>query len=228
MIPKSSTNGDPKLEWRISFSKAELTLAENRNDIQKKCYYIFKSMFKEYLGKSGVISTYYLKTIMMWAMEENPTQYWREDNIGQAVLGLLDDLYQAVHLGYLQNYFIKEHNLLRDKSKDALAQAAKEITVFRQTVLYIKRQEKVLLTPKARNTPYEYLMSVSQKQFKLYYARVVDILFGNRISCIQESTESCYSSMISNTQEPCSRWELDCLFYPVIYFFERFLIIIHL
>ena len=185
-------------------------------------------MFKEYLGKSGVISTYYLKTIMMWAMEENPTEYWREDNIGQAVLGLLDDLYQAVHLGYLQNYFIKEHNLLRDKSKDALAQAAKEITVFRQTVLYIKRQEKVLLTPKARNTPYEYLMSVSQKQFKLYYARDVDILFGNRISCIQESTESCYSSMISNTQETCSIWELDCLFYPVIYFFEQFLIIIHL
>ena len=61
---------------------------------------------------------------MMWAMEENPTEYWREDNIGQAVLGLLDDLNQAVHIGYLQNYFMKEQNLLRDKSKDFLAQAA--------------------------------------------------------------------------------------------------------
>ena len=49
-------------------------------------------MFKEYLRKSGVISTYYLKTIMMWAMEQYPLEYWREDNIGQAVIGLLDDL----------------------------------------------------------------------------------------------------------------------------------------
>ena len=224
VVPKCSTNGDPKFEWRISFSKAELTLAEHRNDIQKKCYYIFKSMFKEYLGKSGVISTYYLKTIMMWAMEENPTEYWREDNIGQAVLGLLDDLYQAVHLGYLQNYFIKDQNLLRDKSKDALAQAAKEIAVFRQRVLYIKRQEKVLLTPKARNTPYEYLMSVSQKQFKLYYARVVDILFGIRTSCMQKTVDTCLFNVISSTQaEQRSIWELDCLLYPMINYLEQFL-----
>ena len=95
-----------------SFSKAELTLAENRNMVQKKCYYIFKTMFKEYLGQSGVISTYYLKTIMMWAIEQNAVEYRREDNIGKVVLGLLDDLYKAVITGYLSYYLIPHNDLL--------------------------------------------------------------------------------------------------------------------
>ena len=69
-------------------------------------------MFKEYLRQSGVISTYYLKTIMMWAIEQNAVEYRREDNIGKVVLGLLDDLYQALITGYLSYYLIPHNDLL--------------------------------------------------------------------------------------------------------------------
>ena len=65
-------------------------------------------MLNEYFGKSRLIGTYFLKTIMVWAIEENPVEYWKEDNIGQAVLGLLDDLYQTVVTKNLPHYFIPQ------------------------------------------------------------------------------------------------------------------------
>ena len=185
VVAKASPGGDTDLEWRLSFSKAELTLAENRNKVQKICYYIFKTMFKEYLRKSGVISTYYLKTIMMWAMEQYPVEYWREDNIGQAVIGLLDDLYQAVVTGDLPHYFIPQNNLLKHVSCDILEIEAREILLFRKSFMDINRQEPVLLSLKAEGTPYESVMRVSRKRFKIYHAQYIEYMFKNRLSCIE-------------------------------------------
>ena len=191
VVAKASPGGDPNLEWRISFSKAELTLAENRNMVQKKCYYIFKTMFKEYLGQSGVISTYYLKTIMMWAIEQNPVEYWREDNIGQVVLGLLDHLYKAVVTGNLPHYFIPQNNLLKHFPCDVLEKEADDILLFRQSVTKINRQEPILLSSNAIGTEYESLMRVSRKGFKQYHARYIEFLCKTSLSCFEENIKNC-------------------------------------
>ena len=193
VVAKASPGGDPNLEWRLSFSKAELTLAEHRTHVQKKCYYIFKTIFKEYLGKSGVTSTYYLKTIMMWAMEQNPPEYWREDNIGQAVLGLLDDLYQALVTGNLPHYFIPKNNLLRHISCDVLEQEAADMFHLRETIVNINRNEPILLSSKAKGTEYETLMLVSGKTFKAYHAKYIEFLSNKGVSCSMEYFESVFS-----------------------------------
>ena len=193
VVAKASPGGDPNLEWRLSFSKAELTLAEHRTYVQKKCYYIFKTIFKEYLGKSGVISTYYLKTIMMWAMEQNPPEYWREDNIGQAVLGLLDDLRQALVTGNLPHYFIPQHNLLRHVSCDVLEQEAADMFHLRKAIININRNEPILLSSKAKGTEYERLMLVSGKSFKAYHAKYIEFLSKKGVRCFIEYVESIFS-----------------------------------
>ena len=183
VVGKASPGGDPSLEWRLSFSEAELTLAEQRTLIQKKIYYIFKTIFKENLGKSGVISTYYLKTIMMWAMDQNPPEYWREDNIGQAVLGLLDDLYQALLTRNLSHYFMPQLNLLRHISCDILDQEADDLLYFRKNILNINRNEPILLSPNAKGTEYETVMHVSRKKFKAYHAKLIELLSRNGVRC---------------------------------------------
>ena len=190
VVGKASPGGDPSLEWRLSFSEAELTLAEQRTLIQKKIYYIFKTIFNEDLGKSGVISTYYLKTIMMWAMEQNPPEYWREDNIGQAVLGLLDDLYQALLTRNLSHYFMLQLNLLRHISWDILDQEADDLLHFRKNILNINRNEPILLSPKAKGTEYETVMLVSRKKFKAYHAKLIEFLSRNGVRCSIEYYKS--------------------------------------
>ena len=193
VVGKVSPGGDPGLEWRLSFSEAELTLAEQRTLIQKKIYYIFKTIFKENLGKSGVISTYYLKTIMMWAMEQNPPEYWREDNIGQAVLGLLDDLYQALLTSNLSHYFIPQLNLLRHISWDILDQEVDDLLHFRKNILNINRNEPILLSPKAKGTEYATFMFISRKKFKAYHAKLIEYLSRNGVRCYVEYYKSVFS-----------------------------------
>ena len=172
VIPKASPGGDAELEWRLSFSKAELTLAGNRTHVKKKCYYIFKTMFKENLTESEIISSYYLKTIMMWATEQNPPEYWREDNIGQAVIGLLDDLYQAVITGYLPHYFIPQNNLLRHIPIQLLNQEADNILYLRKNVMKTNRGE-----PPISDDQHEVHLSI--KEFKLLKAKYIEASIKN-------------------------------------------------
>ena len=219
VVPKSSPGGDPKLEWRLSFSKAELTLAENRTDVQKKCYYIFKSVVKENLD-SDIVSTYYLKTLMMWAIEQNPPEYWKENNIGQAVFGLLDDLLQAVEKGFLAHYFIKEINLLRDKPSIALHQVASEILFLRKSFMNIDRNKKMFISTKAKNTFYESVMSFPKKTFKKYHSRFVDALFSINASCMQQ----CHAFMDKSRHPYDNNIEFNCLSYPLFNLVEEFLI----
>ena len=177
VIPKASPGGDAELEWRLSFSKAELTLAGNRTHVQKKCYYICKTMFKENLTVSEIISSYYLKTIMMWATEQNPPEYWREDNIGQAVLGLLDDLYQAVITGYLPHYFIPQNNLLKHIPIKLLNREADNILYLRKNVMKTNRGE-----PPIPDDQHEVHLSI--KEFKLLKAKYIEASMKNFVDLL--------------------------------------------
>ena len=136
IIPKSTPMGDKELEWRVSFSKAELILAMIRTDAQKYVYHMFKTTCKEYLHSSDIIKTYHLKTIMMWATEQNPPEYWREDNLAQSVLGLIDDLQHAAATGILKHYFTPKLNLFKYIDPKDLKQVAKEIKNSRRMEIF--------------------------------------------------------------------------------------------
>ena len=124
-------------------------------------------MIKEYLGQSGVISTYYLKTIMMWAIEQNRVEYWSEDNIGQVVLGLLDHLYKAVITGYLSYYLIPQNNLPRH---------------FLEEYYYY---HFIQLQCKTAQT-YTNVMLVSVKCFEAFHAKLVELLSRKEINYVIE------------------------------------------
>ena len=136
IIPKSTPTGDKELEWRVSFSKAEIILSIIRTNVQKRVYYMFKTICKEYLHASDFIKTYHLKTIMMWATEQNPPEYWREDNLAQSVLGLLDDLQHAAATGILKHYFTPKLNLFKYIDPNELTQVAEEIKDSRRMDIF--------------------------------------------------------------------------------------------
>ena len=85
---------------------------------------------------SDFIKTYHLKTIMMWATEQNPPEYWREDNLAQSVLGLLDDLQHAAATGVLKHYFTPKLNLFKYIDPNELTQVAEEIKDSRRMDIF--------------------------------------------------------------------------------------------
>lgn len=116
LVPKASKYSDPELEWRISFSRAEKIIYSHfpkpRGEYicpggrkitydhilipDASCriewYRIFKEIFREHLSIPKILSSYHLKTIMLWACKKHPADFWESANSATCFLGLLDDL----------------------------------------------------------------------------------------------------------------------------------------
>ena len=142
IVPKTSPHGDEELEWRISFSKAEVKLMNakglgNRN----YCYRMFKLAIKEnIISTCKLISTYHLKTLLLWASERHSPNRWSDENIAVCFLGLLDDLLHSLVNCSCPHYFIPELNLFADCSRDHLYFLASQVSAIRRFPLkYLKR-----------------------------------------------------------------------------------------
>ena len=134
VVSKTSPQGDEELEWRLSFSTAEIKLMSakgmgNRN----YCYRMFKTAIKgTVMSTCKLLTSYHLKTLLLWASERHPPDYWSDDNIAVCFLGLLDDLLHALVNHSLPHYFIPKLNLLANCSPDHLYHIASQVSAIRQ------------------------------------------------------------------------------------------------
>ena len=120
LVCKNYPNGDDRLNWRLSFSEAEIMLVSMRSEKQKLVYFIFKSIFYEQLKSvydeptDTSLSSYFVKTVMMWACEKHPLEFWENNSYCICLEALFTDLELALRTKNLPNYFIPEINLLAD------------------------------------------------------------------------------------------------------------------
>lgn len=166
LVPKASECGDPDLEWRISFSKAEKMLfsrfpkprgecvfPDGRKitydhllipdaSCRIECYRILKEMFKEHLSIPKILSSYHLKTIMLWACEKHPEDFWESANSAICFLGLLDDLLHCLATQQLPQFFVPSNNLLLHHDNDFLLTLTRKVSLIRTKPLqYIRTHE---------------------------------------------------------------------------------------
>ena len=142
LVPKTSPQGDEELEWRISFSKAEVKLMRAKGLGQRNyCYRMFKMAVKENISSAcKLVSTYHLKTLLLWASERHPPDRWSDENIAPCFLGLLDDLLHSLVNCSCPHYFIPELNLFANCSTDHLHYLASQVSAIRKSPLkYLKR-----------------------------------------------------------------------------------------
>ena len=70
----------------VSFSMAELIIIRSWTSSQRIAYRALRLLYKKHadtIAKSGqnketVLCTYYFKTLMLWACEERPAEFWAE------------------------------------------------------------------------------------------------------------------------------------------------------
>ena len=128
------TGGNPDLDFRLSFSHAEYLLSQEMNELQKECYRCLKLLHRAYFcTEEKVITTYHLKTLLLWTSEETGLEFWSEENRSVCVLTLVDKLLEALERKSLPHYFISCQNLFDHAAKkypellDSLAEKVKEI-----------------------------------------------------------------------------------------------------
>jgi len=108
-----------KHQWRLSFSRAEITLLNSWSPVQQIIYHMLRFVLKyEVLSKTNdsdksLLSNYHIKTLMLWECEQKPQSWWStESSFVKLCSSLLHKLCDRVAEEYCQQYFITNCNLL--------------------------------------------------------------------------------------------------------------------
>ena len=133
IVPKPyyGEDGNNLLDWRWSFSLAEMILASVRTRKMDTSYLILKSIFYKYLKPiecgSETLASYFVKTVMLWQCEENDETWWSNESTVKCVSALLNKLKASFYNKHLSHYFIREINLLDN--------VADELVLYGQAIL---------------------------------------------------------------------------------------------
>lgn len=104
------------LEWRYSFSQAEVFLSDSIPPDARTAFLAFKALNKRYLNKRGhKTKSYALKSILFSQVEAKRPEYWeREDKIviEEFFLDLMRILKEGYRTKNIPNYWIPELNLI--------------------------------------------------------------------------------------------------------------------
>lgn len=131
------------LEWRLSFSLAEVLLARSLTAVQRQCYLLVKNLIKDL--KCNVIPSYYIKCSFFWLLEDTETNVWRSSNLGNCVLMALNKLQKCLRDHLLPNYFVRQGNLLQMVPKDSCDAMSNELmNVISSPVLSLANSSKIM------------------------------------------------------------------------------------
>lgn len=118
LVPKefhtAGTNVNPvdaKLLWRIHFPEIEKKIIHNRGQVKPLI-----RLLKALRNNEGwhILASYYLKTVVLWLVEENPSpDYWKEGNIYVRLIEALESLKESVGRKFIRYYFYPEFNLIQ-------------------------------------------------------------------------------------------------------------------
>ncbi|XP_052216728.1 uncharacterized protein LOC127834738 [Dreissena polymorpha] len=104
-------------QFRISTNMTERLLLFDLNIVQMKVYIITKMIRKEFIQPivDECLSTFHMKTAVLFTIEQFPENIWRDDNLVQCVIYCLNTLRRFLKRGYCPHYTISSVNLFGGK-----------------------------------------------------------------------------------------------------------------
>ena len=114
---------EKQFQWRISFSYQERLLVTQFNSVQLKCYILLKIIKKELIQqeiKEDTLTSYHLKTCMLYILENTPSELWVPENLVGCVIMCLRLIHLWIRDEKIPNYFIPGENMLDRITKPEL------------------------------------------------------------------------------------------------------------
>jgi hypothetical protein len=99
-------------EWRFSFSMAELIIINNWTMTQRIIYRALRVLCKSCQTAESQLCIYFFKTLMLWACEKKPDEFWITNNYFRIIIDLLLEMINCLHEKYCPNYFIPSNNIM--------------------------------------------------------------------------------------------------------------------
>ena len=157
--------GEELNTWRLSFSQAEVILANKQNPFQKRSFLLAKLIFT--LETHGHVDgeterklcSYHLKTVYLFTLEDTPPEEFEKleqtNDYLKLAFVMLERLSKALKTGYLPCFFVKEMNLLRGFDErflndiaDRFANLSKDNTFIKNLVKKFKQARILTFLPK--------------------------------------------------------------------------------
>ena len=114
---------EKQFQWRISFSHQERLLVTQFNSVQLKCYILLKIIKKELIKKDikeDTVTSYHLKTCMLYILENTPRELWVPENLLGCLIMCLRQIHLWIRDEKIPNYFIPGENMLDRITKPEL------------------------------------------------------------------------------------------------------------
>ena len=136
-------------QWRLSFSRAEVTLLNSWTPVQQIVYHMLRFIVKHKLHKDldsvktnfnnpdvPKLSNYHIKTLMLWGCEQKPHSWWSaESSLVKLCSTLLHKLSDWVTDRRCQHYFISDCNILDHFLDDASTLTIRNTLLADESVL---------------------------------------------------------------------------------------------
>ena len=106
---------EKQFQWRISFSHQERLLVTQFNSVQLKCYILLKIIKKELIQqyiKEDTLTSYHLKTCMLYILENTLSELWVPENLVGCLIMCLRQINLWIRDENIPNYFIPKENML--------------------------------------------------------------------------------------------------------------------
>jgi len=127
------------LEWRYSFSQAELLLADNVPEQARACYMALKATVKTHVnrkaddsGQYHKIQSYALKTIFFYEVEKKKPTYWEDEVREEFFWILLNSLCEKIAWRKCPHYWIESLDLFSILDDDDFASINESVQQIRK------------------------------------------------------------------------------------------------
>ncbi|KAH3747765.1 hypothetical protein DPMN_182195 [Dreissena polymorpha] len=85
---------------------------------QKRCYMLFKYIFKFHINKvPRGLASFFCKVTFLWLCETKPAEEWKDESLLECLILLLGQLKRYLQHYYLPHYYIPDYNLVADMKK---------------------------------------------------------------------------------------------------------------
>jgi len=170
-----SRSRNPDLEFRFSFSVAEDMLLDSWQPIQIHMYNSLKNVKtninKQFSENDVILCSYHLKTLMLWAVEEKPSQFWSDKYYSTSMKQLICELAEWFIDRRCPCYFLPNNNIFDHiEGNDSVGKLVQLLIRSTQNAPFLQYELRYLVTSSLlKLTFYDQVSNVIKMKCKILF-----------------------------------------------------------
>ena len=161
LVPTGNPMDDEQhLQFRLSFSMVEIACFEQISPPMRKMFGIVKYLFKAMFSGSNLLSSYHVKTLMLWKIDQIPLDDWETVKTTDFIKGMMNEIGQILRTANIPHFFIENCNIF-PVHKVREQNVLEYITIFQTLPKRLKENIGVLLSQDLDIPPSEMCLNLS-------------------------------------------------------------------